>query len=247
MKEIYQNDIMKYRKHLRDTIHVLKRQKDSERKFEKLLNMTKEYEMMTVDLEKSGHKVKCTADWMKHSYWESEYKNYCIMNGKEIPTVKVDESNPLVIKTEKQKKPKSDVPKTVKISTVKPIKTNIKENKSKTVKKTAEKKVTKSKETGKYKWKLTLSWSVESQPKCNSCGKVVESLKKYLLDMGLKEVSTSEYDFVNRVEYTMDFLYYGTETEYIIIRNSADYIAMVVDAPFAEKCSIGIFGKKVDN
>ena len=57
MKEIYQNDIMKYRKHLRDTIHVLKRQKDSERKFEKLLNMTKEYEMMTVDLEKSGHKV----------------------------------------------------------------------------------------------------------------------------------------------------------------------------------------------
>ena len=243
MKAIYEQDIMKYRKHLRDTIHVLKRQKDSDRKFEKLLDMTKKYELMTIDLEKTGHKVRCTADWMRHSYWVNEYEKYCLANGIVSNIKTQEEPKPLTI----AKPSKTNTPKTVKIPTVKIDKTPIKKKETKPTAKSKPKASAKQPIVqDKSDWKITLAWTISSQLNCNSCNKVIDNLKKYFLNMGLTEIGKDEYDFGNRYEYNIYFLFNGTETEYIIIRNSAEYISTVIDASYYEKCNVGIYGKKIE-
>ena len=241
-------DIMKYRKHLRDTIHVLKRQGDSDRKFEKLLKMTLEYEKMTDELLSSGRNVKTSnAEWMKYSYWVNEFNRY-----KGIETVKdsIRHEEPLVIKDDTKKR---------KTKTVKnpPSKTTVKDNKelyknitSKTVKNPPSKTTVRNIKNSitvppLEEWKIRVSWTITSHLQCTSCDKVISVVKEYLLNMGLTESGSGKDDFGNKIEYYLDFKFTGQKPEYEILLKSAEYIINIVGISDYEKCNAGVYGKKI--
>lgn len=242
---------MKYRKHLRDTIHVLKRQNDSDRKFEKLLKMTLEYENMTNELLNSGKNVKTSnAEWMKYSYWVNEFNKYKGI-GVVMDSAKHDE--PLVIKDDTKKKPSKTVKNPPSKSTVRSNKEIYKNITNKTVKNPPSKSTVRNVKNinntstvpPSEEWKIRVSWTITSHLQCTSCDKVISAIKEYLLNMGLTESGSGKDDFGNKIEYFLDFLYIGNQSEYEILLKSAEYIINIISASDYEKCNAGVYGKKI--
>lgn len=73
------NDTLKdRRKRLRNTIYSVSRRKDSKEKFEKLIDLTKEYTELTFELTMQGCSVDTSTPILRESYWRQLYDEFNI-------------------------------------------------------------------------------------------------------------------------------------------------------------------------
>ena len=94
------------------------------------------------------------------------------------------------------------------------------------------------------KWNITLCWS--ARPDYCVCDNVVDKVRKYLIEMGLKHMSDERTEFDDRVEFREVYQFNGPKVVYDTYLKSAEYILTITADSIHDMCNVGVYGKKVE-
>lgn len=94
------------------------------------------------------------------------------------------------------------------------------------------------------KWNITLCWS--ARPDYCVCDNVVDKVRKYLIEMGLKHMSDERTEFDDRVEFREVYQFKGPKVVYDTYLKSAEYILTITADSIHDMCNVGVYGKKIE-
>jgi hypothetical protein len=94
------------------------------------------------------------------------------------------------------------------------------------------------------KWNITLCWS--ARPDYCICDNVVDKVRKYLIEMGLKHINDERTEFDDRLEFREVYQFNGPKVLYDTYLKSAEYILTITADSIHDVCNVGVYGKKIE-